>query len=82
MGENSGYHKARYNLYCKLNGYKERKSFINNWGKEDYADIKVKDGEWEHLKHYVETKSLLTKRCKEWAKDNLDYYNNKHSICQ
>lgn len=28
----------------------------------------------EDLKHYVETKSLLTKLCKEWAKDNLEYW--------
>lgn len=26
----------------------------------------------EDLKHYIETKSLLTKLCKEWAKDNLE----------
>ena len=26
----------------------------------------------EDLKHYVETKALLTRLCKEWAKDNLE----------
>ena len=54
LGDNSEYHKARHNLYCKLNGYKERKTFTNHWGKEDYHDVKVRDGEWEHLKHYLE----------------------------
>ena len=46
------YDKARKALYCKLNGYKEKREFINHWGKQDYADVKVRDGEWEHLRSY------------------------------
>ena len=47
------YDSARKMLHCKLHGYKERRTFINPWGKEDYADVKVRDGEWEHLTPYV-----------------------------
>jgi hypothetical protein len=59
LGEDTEYHRARKSLYCKLNGYKERRTFINHWGKEDYRDIKVRDGEWEHLKHYVDRCNTL-----------------------
>lgn len=69
LGENTEYHKARNNLYCKLNGYKERKFFINRWGKEDYHDVKIKEGEWEHLKGYVGKFDNLDECLKELDKE-------------
>lgn len=46
------YETARDIFYGKCHGYYERKYFTNRWGKQDYKDVKVKDGEYEWLKPY------------------------------
>ena len=53
------YEEMRESLYCKLNGYKERKPFTNIWGKKDYKDVKIRGGEWEYLKPYIERSNSL-----------------------
>lgn len=80
LGENSEYYKARHNLHCKLYGYKERQSFTNYWGKEDYRDIKVRDGEWEHLKHYVERCNSLEECLKLLDKELEQEKNRKYDF--
>ena len=74
------YDEARKALYCKLNGYKERKSFINHWGKEDYHDVKVKDGEWEHIKHYIERSNSLEEALKLLDKELEQEKNRKYDF--
>ena len=80
LGENTEYHKAKHILYCKLNGYKERKSFINHWGKEDYHDVKVKDGEWEHLKYYLDRCDTLDDCLKLLDKELEQEKNRKYDF--
>ena len=80
LGENTEYHTARHSLYCKLNGYKERKTFINDWGKEDYRDVKVRDGEWEHLRHYVERCNSLEECLKLLDKELEQEKNRKYDF--
>ena len=80
LGENTEYHKARHNFYCKLNGYKERQTFTNYWGKEDYRDVKVKDGEWEHLKHYLDRCDTLDDCLKLLDKELEQEKNRKYDF--
>lgn len=74
------YEAARKILYCKLNGYKERRTFINKWGKEDYTDVKVKDGEWEHIKHYIERSNSLEEALKLLDKELEQEKNRKYDF--
>lgn len=74
------YDEARKALHCKLNGYKERKTFINHWGKEDYRDVKVRDGEWEHLRHYVERCNSLEECLKLLDKELEQEKNRKYDF--
>lgn len=46
------YETARDIFHGKCHGYYERRYFTNRWGKQDYKDVKVKDGEYEWLKPY------------------------------
>lgn len=36
----------------KCNGYYEKKEYTNRWGKLDYTNVKVRDGEYEWLRPY------------------------------
>ena len=80
LGQDNKYYKARHDLYCKLNGYKERKTFINHWGKEGYRDVKVRDGEWEHLRHYVERCNSLEECLKLLDKELEQEKNRKYDF--
>ena len=74
------YEESRKILYCKLNGYKERQTFINHWGKEDYRDVKVRDGEWEHLKHYLDRCDTLDDCLKLLDKELEQEKNRKYDF--
>ena len=74
------YEEARKALHCKLYGYKERRTFINSWGKEDHTDVKVKDGEWEHLNHYVERCNSLEEALKLLDKELEQEKNRKYDF--
>ena len=52
------YRVARQALYCKLHGYTEKQPYTDRWGHQYHRSVKVKDGEWEHIKQYVEGRSL------------------------
>ena len=80
IGENTEYHIARHKLYCKLNGYKERHIYTNRWGKEDYRDVKVKEGEWEHLKHYLDRCDTLDDCLKLLDKELEQEKNRKYDF--
>lgn len=47
------YEKDYKALRQKLNGYTEKREYTNRYGKQDYEEVKVRDGEWEHLKPYI-----------------------------
>lgn len=51
--EKTEYEKARSAFYKKCHGYFEKKDYINRWGKPDYKEVKVRDGEYEWLKAYI-----------------------------
>ena len=52
------YDAAREIFHKKCYGYYERVDFINRWGKPDHTDKKVKDGEYEWLKPYINERTL------------------------
>lgn len=52
------YDAAREIFHKKCYGYFERQDFINRLGKPDHKDVKVKDGEYEWLKPYINERTL------------------------
>lgn len=52
------YDTAREIFHKKCYGYFERQDFINRWGKPDHKDVKVKDGEYEWLRPYINERTL------------------------
>lgn len=52
------YNTAKDIFHKKCYGYYERVDFINRWGKPDHTDKKVKDGEYEWLKPYINELTL------------------------
>ena len=52
------YDTAKDIFHKKCYGYYERRDFINRWGNPDHSDIKVKDGEYEWLKPYINEYTL------------------------
>ena len=50
--EEIAYETARKAFRQKCNGYYKKKEFINRWGKLDFTEVKVLDGEYEWLKPY------------------------------
>jgi hypothetical protein len=56
--EREAYEAAAKILDQKLHGYYEKQEFTNRWGKQDYRSVKVKDGEYEWLKPYINERTL------------------------
>ena len=52
----------------RCHGYYERQDFTNKWGKPDYRKVKVKDGEYEWLRPYINEISLES-AIKKFTKD-------------
>lgn len=52
------YEEAREIFHNKCCGYFEKHIITNRWGKPDHRDIKVKDGEYEWLKPYINERTL------------------------
>lgn len=42
----------------KCNGYYEKKEYTNRWGKTDYTNVKVRDGEYEWLRPYNSERNM------------------------
>jgi hypothetical protein len=51
--EREAYEAAAKIFDQKCHGYYETREFINRWGKPDHNKIKVKDGEYEWLRPYI-----------------------------
>lgn len=51
--EREAYDAAKEIFRKKCYGYYEKREFINRWGKQDYNSVKVKDGEYEWMKPYI-----------------------------
>jgi hypothetical protein len=62
------YNTAKDIFHKKCYGYYERVNFINRWGKPDHTDKKVKDGEYEWLKPYI-NESTLDEALAKFKKD-------------
>ena len=56
--EKTAYEEARQTFRNKCHGYYERREFTNRWGKLDYTDVKVRDGEYEWLRPYNNEQTL------------------------
>lgn len=56
--EYAAYKAAEAAFHNKCYGYYEKRAFINRWGKQDYNTIKIKDGEYEWLKPYINEYTL------------------------
>lgn len=52
------YREISHIFWCKCHGYHEKQNFINRWGREDYREVKVKDGEYEYLSPYSYERTL------------------------
>ena len=52
----------------KCHGYYESREFINRWGNKDYSRIKVKDGEYEWMRPYI-NEINLDSALKKFKKD-------------
>lgn len=75
--ERAEYETARDAFYCKCNGYYEKKEYKNRWGKTDYTQVKVCDGEYEWLRPYNCEKTMedaLNKLEKELSKEWVRKY--------
>ena len=48
------YKAARDALWCKTHGYYEKREVINRWGKKEKVAVKVSEGEYECVIHYIE----------------------------
>ena len=56
--DRAAYEAAKDIFHKKCYGYYDRVDFINRWGKPDHTDKKVKDGEYEWLKPYINERTL------------------------
>jgi hypothetical protein len=56
--EREAYEVAAAIFDKKCHGYYEKREFTNRWGKKDYNKIKVKDGEYEWLRPYINERTL------------------------
>lgn len=82
------YDSARIALYSKIKGYYEERPFTNRWGESDKKDVKVREGEWEVAKAYINQVSYddaikhLNKDIAEEAKRKYDFIIERvNSIC-
>lgn len=72
------YEEASKNFRSKCRGYYEKKEYINRWGKVDYREEKVRDGEYEWLKNYMlDTKEEAVQKLE---KDLTQEWNRKYDF--
>ena len=86
--EKKKYEDARHALYNKINGYYEERQGVNRWGKTVTTTVKVKDGEWEFIRPYInrggydDAVRYLKKELDEEAKRKYDYLIERvNAIC-
>ena len=77
--EKDEYEAAKKAFRCKCHGYYERKDFINRWGKPDYTDVKIRDGEYECLRPYNNEQNIDDALVK-LEKDLTQEWNRKYDF--
>lgn len=73
------YEEARQTFRNRCHGYYERKEFTNRWGKLDYNEVKVRDGEYEWLKPYNHA-STMEEALSKVEKDLTQEWNRKYDF--
>lgn len=77
--EQVAYEEARQTFHNKCYGYFERRDYINRWGKPDYNEVKVRDGEYEWLKPYNH-ESTMEEALNKLEKDLTQEWNRKYDF--
>lgn len=77
--EKTAYEEARKTFSNKCHGYYEKENFINRWGKPDYKEIKVRDGEYEWLKPYNHEQTM-EEALNKVDKDLTQEWNRKYDF--
>ena len=77
--EQIAYEEARKTFRQRCHGYYERKEFTNRWGKPDYQEVKVRDGEYEWLRPY-NGESTLEEALNKLEKDLTKEWNRKYDF--
>lgn len=76
--EQIAYETARKAFRQKCTGYYKKEEFTNRWGKQDYKEIKVRDGEYEYLKPYMQ--DTLEDALTRLEKDLSQEWNRKYDF--
>ena len=77
--EQIAYEEARKTFRNKCNGYYKKKEFINRWGKPDYKEVKVRDGEYEWLRPY-NCECTMEDALNKLEKDLTNEWNRKYDF--
>ena len=77
--EQIAYEKARKAFQCKCRGYFEKRYYTNRWGKEDYQEVKIEDGEYEWLKPYCQ-ETKIEEALKKLERDLTNEWNRKYDF--
>lgn len=77
--EQVAWEEARAAFRCKCNGYYEKKEFTNRWGKPDYKEEKVRDGEYEWMKPY-NGESTIEEAMRKVERDLTQEWNRKYDF--
>jgi hypothetical protein len=77
--EEIAYETARKNFSQKCNGYYERKEYTNKWGKPSFTNVKVRDGEYEWLRPYIDERTIED-AMKKLEKDLTNEWNRKYDF--
>lgn len=77
--EQIAYEEARQTFHNRCSGYYEKKEFINRWGKPDYNEVKVRDGEYEWLKPY-NSATTMEEALNKLEKDLAQEWNRKYDF--
>ena len=77
--EKTAYEEARQIFRNKCRGYYEKQEFTNRWGKPDYKEVKVRDGEYEWLRPYNGA-STMEEALNKLEKDLTQEWNRKYDF--
>jgi hypothetical protein len=77
--EQIAYEQARQTFRNKCHGCYERENFINRWGKPDYKEVKVRDGEYEWLRPYS-NEATMEEALNKLEKDLTQEWNRKYDF--
>lgn len=78
--EYKAYDEARLALRDKLYGYYEKESFTNRWGRPDFREVKVREGEYEYAKEYITRFSKYSEAVQKLRKDLAEEAKRKYDF--